>query len=312
MVEYICEKCSKKFSKKYNYECHQKRQRPCTKIEYYNSDAAPSLHQKNKENLSEKEESSDDDNIENNNGKTCNHCHKEFTRNSSLIRHLNENRCKILKLKLEKQLDEAKIKKLEEENEKIKKEKDKMSKQKDRLIKKLAEQVGATTNSHNNICNNNINSNNTVTNNIKIVAYGKEDLSHLSKRDWFKIFKENYFAMEALAIKAHFDKDKPEHQNIYISNLKGKYITVHDGTDWVVKKRKEIVDELYDDKAYKIFKKIEEMNNELPVYLVDKFDKIKQDYDDDKIKRSYIERLDASLYNNRKLPIVTHKIKEKI
>ena len=126
-----------------------------------------------------------------------------------------------------------------------------------------------------------------------------------------KIFKEQYKAMETLAVKAHFDKDKPEHQNIYISNIRGKYIMVHDGNDWVVKNRKDIVDELYDDKAYKIFQKLEELNDELPVAMVNKFEAIRKDYDDDIGRKKYINQLDETLYNNRKLPLTTHKIKEK-
>ena len=67
--------------------------------------------------------------------------------------------------------------------------------------------------------------NNTINNTFNIVAFGKEDLSHLTLRDWKRILGRQYKSIEDLIIKTHFDKDKQEHQNIYISNLRSKYIT---------------------------------------------------------------------------------------
>ena len=37
--------------------------------------------------------------------------------------------------------------------------------------------------------------------------------------------------------KVHFDVNKPQNHNIYISNLKNKYIMIYDGNKWECKDR---------------------------------------------------------------------------
>lgn len=146
---------------------------------------------------------------------------------------------------------------------------------------------------------------------FNVVAFGKEDISYLTNQDWIKILNKKYKSFEDLTIKTHFNKDKPEHQNIYISNLKSKYIMVHNGNDWIVKDRNITIEELYDDKSYIIFNKVSELNESLPIQIIDKFNKIHTDYDKDKIRKALIKDLNLELYNQRKIPIMTHKIKEK-
>ena len=68
--------------------------------------------------------------------------------------------------------------------------------------------------------------------------------------EWVKIMNRKYRSIEELVTKTHFDKNKPENHNIYISNLHDKYIMVHDGYKWNIKTRGNILDELYDEKAY--------------------------------------------------------------
>lgn len=89
-----------------------------------------------------------------------------------------------------------------------------------------------------------------VNNHFKIVAFGKEDISHITEREWIKLLNRNYKSIEELALKTHFDKKRPENQNVYISNMRSKYIMVHDGKQWNIKDRKDTVDDLYDEKAY--------------------------------------------------------------
>ena len=116
--------------------------------------------------------------------------------------------------------------------------------------------------------------------------------------------------MESLATLIHFDKNRPQNQNIFLSNLRSKYIMIHDGKSWLVKDRKDIVEDLYEEKEYIIFNKIDELCDELPVYVVNKFDKIKNDYDSDKIKKVLLNSLDMTLYNKKNIPFITHKLKD--
>ncbi len=44
--------------------------------------------------------------------------------------------------------------------------------------------------------------------------------------------------------------------------------------------------------------------------MVDKFDEIKTGHDVDKIRKVLLKDLDMTLYNQRNIPIYTHKIKD--
>jgi hypothetical protein len=157
------------------------------------------------------------------------------------------------------------------------KKSNKINKKNESRIIKLEKEIKYTkiTNSNN---NNTINSNN----NIQIVAFGKEDVDHISNGEWLKLLKNNYKSIEKLTEIVHFNKNNPENHNIYINNLRSKYIMTHDGNDWVVKDRKTIVDALYDDKSYIIFNKVDELNDTLPLRIVSKFEEIKDKYDEKK------------------------------
>ena len=61
----------------------------------------------------------------------------------------------------------------------------------------------------------------------------------------------------ALIEKVHFNPDKPENMNIYISNIKDKYMMVYQNNKWSLTNKK-VLDDLYDDKEFMIDQWIEE------------------------------------------------------
>ncbi len=290
-----CKRCCKEFKDNYNLHRHLNRKNPCKLL--------VSVDTKTTETDTKKLKSKES-------GHICYYCMGEFAQSSSLYRHIN--RCKVKKAqdqekeaifdKLVRQKESDYLRDLANENRMLKKELN----EKNMIIKK-SNIVNGTINNNSHNTNN---TNNTINNNIKIVAFGKEDISHISVKEWIRILKRNYKSIEDLAMKTHFDKNKPENQNIYISNLHSKYIMVHNGNNWNVKNRKDTVDDLYDEKAYIIFNKVEELTCGLPLSIVDKFDEIKTCYDTDEIRKVLIKDLDLSLYNQRRIPICTHKIKD--
>ncbi len=289
MVEYICELCGKLFSQKSHYDKHNNRKTPCLKKYIKTAD----LVKKNSV-LKIATVVKDNDSFE------CDYCGKIFMRNWLRTRHIRDN-CHVVREDIN---DKEKLfLNLVEEVEKLKKE--------NKLLHKKIDDKN-TTQIINNLNTGIINNiNNSVNNHIKIVAFGKEDISHITDREWVKLLNRNYKSIEDLTLKTHFDKLKPENQNIYISNMRSKYIMVHDGKQWNIKDRKDTVDDLYDEKAYIIFNKVEELTekSKLPIKIVDKFDKIKTGYDEVEIRKALIKDLDMTLYNQRNIPIYTHKIK---
>ncbi len=285
-----CITCYKEFKDNYNLQRHKNRRNPCTQITQFVT------HNHVNDIIYSSDIESDTCNE-----RKCGYCGKIFSRKWSLYRHINsfckekrndDNNKEKIMTELIRELEEktCKLKKIKKEYKNFKK-----------TVKTINNQT-LNNNSHNT-------TNNTI-NNIKIVGFGKEDITHISDREWIKILKRNYKSIEDLTLKTHFDKNRPENHNIYISNLHSKYIMVHDSKNWNIKNRKDTVDDLYDEKAYIIFNKLEELTNDLPISIVDKFNEIKIGYDTEEIRKVLIKDLDMTLYNQRRIPIFTHKIKE--
>ena len=63
---------------------------------------------------------------------------------------------------------------------------------------------------------NNTTNNNTM--NIVILPYNETDVSHLKDRDYYNSISRCIMSVPKLIEKTHFDPNKPENHNIYISN----------------------------------------------------------------------------------------------
>jgi hypothetical protein len=179
----------------------------------------------------------------------CNYCSKIFTRKDALQRHVSEY-CKVKKAdetskedifkKLLQEYDQKikleydqKIKLLEQENQEMKKE-----------ITTLKSSTLATNidkQQINNIDKQQINNN---INNIKLIAFGKEDLSYITDNISKEILKKGFSALPYLIEFAHFNEDKPEYHNIYKPNIKSDKVMAYDGDNWNLHFEEEIMDKL--------------------------------------------------------------------
>ena len=155
----------------------------------------------------------------------CKYCNKVFNQNKSLLRHLNELRCKKIPN------EQAKILKDSLQNKAILKRKEKEEKcdiinnstiNNNNNINNTTNNTNNTnnTNTNNNI-NNNINNGTIINNNltVKINPLGQEDISFLTKEDKLKILSKCYMGVPELIKKIH---NKPENHNLFIHNIKEK------------------------------------------------------------------------------------------
>ena len=95
-------------------------------------------------------------------------------------------------------------------------------------------------------------------NNIKLLSYSDTDRSHLTDKDILKCLKHSNFCIPYLIKKVHFDVNKPENHNVYISNLKNKYVMMYDGNKWKCADRDEQIGNLIDDNETIIEYRLEE------------------------------------------------------
>ena len=98
---------------------------------------------------------------------------------------------------------------------------------------------------------------NTTINHIQLLNYKDTDVSHLTDADYKKCIKKVCFCVMNLIEKVHYNPEKPENMNIYISNLKDKYLMVYEDGKWLLKNKKEI-NRLYEEKELMLEEWIEE------------------------------------------------------
>ena len=215
----------------------------------------------------------------------CEYCKKIFTRKDSLPRHL-----KTCKLKKEDEEDKKNLMNLVDmlNEQLIKRDKqiDEQNKQIQELIKKAGVNIGTQN----------------IQQNIKILAYKNTDLSHLTDQDYLQCLNRSNMVIPHLIKKIHFNPEKPENHNIYISNIKNKYLMIYDGDKWTLSNKNETIDDLIDTNEVVIEQKLEEWleNGKEYPQIMKKFKRYLEKKESDEVKNAIKEEIRLILYNNRK------------
>jgi len=224
----------------------------------------------------------------------CKWCNREFKHLTSKIKH-EKSRCKKLKNTQEynnlKELVELLNDQLKQEREDFKKEINKKDKQIERLMKKTGINIGT------------INNINNIENNIKILAYNKSDLSHLTDQDYQSCFNRSAFCIPHLVRKIHFNPCKPENHNIYISNIKNSYVMSYNGDQWDLKNRDEVINDMIISNECILEDKLEDWilkGKEYPD-IMKKFQRYLEKKENDIVKNKIKEEIKLILFNNRKM-----------
>lgn len=137
-----------------------------------------------------------------------------------------------------------------------------------------------------------------IQNNITLLAYRETDVSHLTDEDYRFCIKKVNHCVKSLIDKVHFNPNKPENRNIYISNMKDKYIMIYDGNNWNLANKKEELERLYEEKEMMLEEWLE--TNPEPI-LKDKFIKYLNNKEDDECLNRIKEDIKLLLYNKGEL-----------
>ena len=226
------------------------------------------------------------------NNLNCPYCNKKFTRNDNLQRHLVD-RCK-KKFKINEQKSNEQKNKMQIEMEEMKNE-----------IARLKQQTDNIVNMSNANINSNINSNNSINNNnydIKVIAFGNEDLFDLISDDVAKKYlAKGYQSVGNLIKHVHFNEKYPQLQNVYISNTKDPHAHVFDGTRWQKRPKDEVVNQLFDDKQCFLIDIYKEVKHTLKESQRRKFERFLNEPDKDVIE-GLKKEIKLDLYNDRHIP----------
>jgi hypothetical protein len=212
----------------------------------------------------------------------CKYCNKPFKHMQSMYRHIKYS-CQKNKDEDLNELVRLMNLQIEKKDEQI----ESLTKQIEKLMGKLQIQ--------NNFVNSNVIQNN---NNIQLLPYKNTDISHLTKKDYINSIKKMNFCVKYLIEKVHFNPDKPENMNIYISNLKNKYIMIYDGNTWTAKDKKTEIDNLFLDKEMLLEQWLEE---ECYPELKDKFVKYLNNKENDETLNMIKDEIKLMMYNNKSM-----------
>jgi len=170
----------------------------------------------------------------------CKLCDRHFAFKQTMYRHM-KNSCtkkeedyKELVRLLNTQIENQK-KEFEEEKEERKKETLALVKQIESLKGKLEIKGSFNNNTINNVQNITLN-------------YVDTDVSHLTDKDYRCCIRKVCHSVLKLIEKIHFNPAKPENMNVYISNMRDKYVMIYEGNKWILKNKTETIDTLYTDK----------------------------------------------------------------
>ena len=315
MPYYVCNNCNFSTYNKTNYERHLQTKKHFLRTENNKMSSSKSAKNKNVIHATLKNSEKNTINARNTlvtiNKKTsqmhemnssvyCSFCGKQYKYRQGLSKHLkqcelreqeeNINDWKTLVGLLNEKLEQQQYQMQEQ-----KKEFQKMLDKRDTQINQLIEKVGITSNTFIQNMHNNTT--------IKLLGYKETDTSHLTDEDYKECVSRVNLSVPHLIQKLHFNKDKPENHNIYISNLKNKYMLIYDGEKWNYKKREKGINDLLDDGNYLLEYKIEEWlekGNHYPKTMK-KFKNYMKNIENDEIIQMIKDEIQLLLYNNRNL-----------
>ena len=234
----------------------------------------------------------------------CKYCDRTFKHQSSLSKHIKYS-CKKNDDEDLKELVRLLNLQLKEQQENSKNQISMMQKQINLLTKKL--QIQKITNSNNTT---NINNHNTMNNNqvynIQLLNFNNTDYSHLTDKDYIKCINDVNHCIKSLICKVHFDPAKPENHNIYISNLKNKYVMMYRNNNWDVVDRKKTIDDMYDYNQLAIEEWYDQYKDKYPK-IVKSFERYLSNISQDDTLNDVKELITQLLYNKRHI-IIKKKI----
>ena len=212
----------------------------------------------------------------------CKYCDQRYRHKSSLSKHVKYS-CTKNKDEDLTELVRLLNQQLEQQKQEFTKKIDAQSKQIEKLMGKL--EIHGSFNTTN-------------IQNIHLLAYRASDVSHLTDQDYRTCLKKVNYCVKNMIEKVHFNPSKPENMNIYISNIKDKYIMVYDGSNWTLANKKEEIDRLYEEKEMMLEEWLE-TNPEKE--LKDKFMKYLNNKESDECLNRIKEEIKLMLYNNQKM-----------
>jgi len=151
-------------------------------------------------------------------------------------------------------------------------------------INELKEKINntqITTNSNNTNSNNTLNNKGTINNNY-IIAFGKEEINNiLTEKEKIRILNARYKSLEESIKAIHFNDNRPEYQNIVITNMRDNLVHIFDGNKFVSQAKHGTINQLIDNHMESIEESLDNSREKLNPKTVDIIEKLIEKINDE-------------------------------
>ena len=267
MVNYQCQRCGFTTNHKNNFRKHLNRKFPCkAKLKEIPIKKLLCLHQLDKPKTNDDMSTQCQHSVKKCQHKNvdkkinrfeCRYCHKLFSSRQSKSRH-EKKFCK--EAKKDDKMEIISIK------NKI-----------DDLLTKL-ENIKTGVNI------NHVNTNVNTKFNIQVNNFGNENIDYITDKIYKKLLNHPLSAIPKMIEFIYFNPKHPENHNIRITNRNNKFAEIKRNNKWILKHKKEVIDDLTDN-GFLTFEEYKDLNEDkLNQLLVNRFNKISNFYENHKDK----------------------------
>ena len=174
----------------------------------------------------------------------CIYCNKLFSRSDNLKRHIsickkvNNTTKSVVDLATENKLLKEHLKKQDEMMKKLMENINKNAKIHPKTLQKINKQLNY---------NNNTNSHNKMIINNTFVKFGNLSYDQvLTDKEQRNILRKQYMSLEESIMRIHFNKELPEYNNVFITNMKDDIAYVFNGKQFISVRKNEMLNQLVD------------------------------------------------------------------
>jgi len=116
------------------------------------------------------------------------------------------------------------------------------------------------------------------TNNIQINNYGSENIDYITDKVFKKLLTKPMTAITKLIELKHFNPNHPENHNVKITNIHDKYAKIYQDKKWLIKHKKDVVEDLVEN-GYADFEEFKDLNeDELAEKIKEKYLLMQKNY----------------------------------
>ena len=211
---------------------------------------------------------------------TCEICNRTF--NSRSTKSMHKKKCTLKNDDKIEQLEE-KNKILEDTINELKKQVSSILQEKGKIHHKTLQKINNQLTNNNNINNGNINNGQIINNTF--VKFGDVDYQRiLDNKQVRHILNQQFMSLEESIKLVHFNKDLPEYNNVFITNMRDDIGYIFNGKEFISIKKNEMVNELIDSHIKEINLSLEKHKNNLNEKYVTRLEKFLDMLNDDDTK----------------------------